>query len=85
METALRKMGNSEGVILPKAAIGRMGLTTGARLAVAVEEDRIVLTRVQSEARAGWAADAAAIAKADDPEAREWLDTPNEADANLEW
>jgi len=85
METALRKMGNSAGVILPKAAIGKMGLTTGTRLDIAIEGERIVLTPMPKDVRAGWAEDAEAIAAAADCEAEEWLETPDEADADLSW
>lgn len=85
MQTALRKMGNSTGVILPRPLLGQVGLAAGAVMNVSVEGGRIVLTPVRKTIREGWAEDAAAIAGIPDPEAEAWLDLPNEADADLEW
>lgn len=85
MRTALRKMGNSTGVILPRPLLGQAGLTTGAMMDISVDGDRLVLTPVRTAIREGWAEDAAAIAAIPDPEAEEWLAVPNEADADLEW
>lgn len=85
MQTALRKMGNSTGVILPRPLLGQVGLAVGAVMNVSVEGERLVLTPVRKTIREGWAEDAAAITAIPDPEAEEWLAVPNEADANLEW
>jgi len=85
VETALRKMGNSTGVILPRAILGQVGLATGTVMKVSVEGERVVLTPVRSDCREGWAEDAAAVAAVPDGQAEEWLATPNEADADLRW
>ena len=85
MQTRLRKMGNSTGIILPKAILGQAGLATGAVVQVSVEGERVVLTPVRTIVREGWADDAAAIGTVPDGEAEEWLDIPNEADADLRW
>lgn len=85
MQTALRKMGNSTGVILPRPLLGQVGLAAGAMMTVSVEGERLVLTPVRRTIREGWAEDAAAIAAIPDPEAEEWLNMPNEADADLQW
>jgi len=85
MQTALRKMGNSTGVILPRPLLGQVGLAVGAVMNVSVEGERLVLTPVRKTIREGWAEDAAAITSIPDPEAEEWLAVPNEADADLEW
>lgn len=85
MQTALRKMGNSTGVILPKPLLGQAGLAAGALMEVSIDGERLVLTPVRRKVREGWAEDAAAIAGIPDPEAEEWLAFPNEADADLEW
>ena len=85
METSLRKMGNSTGVILPRAVLGQVGLSTGAVMKVSVEGERVVLTPVRTERRAGWAEDAAAVAAVHDAQADEWLLVVNEADADLRW
>jgi antitoxin MazE len=85
MQTSLRKMGNSTGVILPRAILGEAGLSTGAVMNVSVEGERVVLSPVRSERREGWAEDAAEVAAVHDTEAEEWLAVPNEADVDLSW
>lgn len=86
MQSALRKMGNSTGLIVPSAVLHEAGLACGAVLEVAVEDGRIVATPVVATTRAGWAADAAALAAtAVTAEEAEWLALPNEGDAELTW
>jgi mRNA interferase MazF len=47
-------MGNSSGVILPRAILGQIGLGNGAVMKVSVEGERVVLTRSAAiPARAG--------------------------------
>lgn len=82
MHTSLRKMGNSTGLIVPRAMLGEIGVTTGAQMDLRVEGGRLIATPVTA-IRAGWAAAAAAIA--DEPLDNDWLDVPNEGDAALEW
>ncbi len=82
MQTLLRKMGNSTGLIVPRAMLGEIGVTTGAQMDLRVEDGRLIATPIAA-LRAGWAAAAAAIA--DEPLDHDWLDMPNEADAALEW
>ena len=86
MRTALRKMGNSTGMIVPSAVLREAGLATGAVLEVSVEDGRIVAAPVAAPVRAGWAKDAAAIAAAGpDSEVDVWSGFGNEGDAELEW
>ncbi len=85
MRTALRKMGNSTGVILPRPLLGQVGLAAGAALDISVEGERLVLTPVRRKVREGWAEDAAKIGAIPDPEAEEWLNMPLETDEELEW
>ena len=85
MQTALRKMGNSTGMILPRAILGQIGITTGAALILHVEDGRLIATPVKSARRAGWAAAAAEIAARPDPESDDWQAFGNEADDALAW
>ena len=85
MRTALRKMGNSTGVILPRAILGQVGLASGAIMDVSVEGERVVLSPIPQERRSGWAEAAAAIGPSDDAEASAWQSFGNEGDANLRW
>lgn len=86
MQTALRKMGNSTGMILPRSILGQIGVTTGAAMDLKVEDGRLIVTPVKSDVRAGWAADAAAIGNdvTTDDEAA-WQGFGNEDDADLKW
>ena len=61
MKTTLRRIGNSEGVILPQSLLALTGLTDDVE--ITVEKDALVLRR-PARARAGWAAASRAIAAA---------------------
>lgn len=82
MRTALRKMGNSTGMIVPRALLGEIGVTTGAALELRVENGNLIATPVETPRRAGWASAAEAIG---DEHAADWLDFGNEDDAELKW
>lgn len=86
MQTALRKMGNSTGMILPRAILGEIGATIGATMDLKVEDGRLIVTPIVSDIRAGWAEDAAAIGR-DTPTEEEanWRGFGNEGDADLQW
>lgn len=85
MVSALRKMGNSTGIIVPKGVLREAGLAVGARLNFVVENGGIMLRPVE-EVRAGWAEDAARIgAEPLTADERDWLDFPNAGDADGSW
>lgn len=85
MRTALRKMGNSTGIILPRAILGEIGLELGASMELEVEGGRIVATPVKDPARKNWASAAAEIATQTDPEAEAWQGIGNAQDDELAW
>lgn len=85
MQTVLRKMGNSTGIILPKALLGELGIATGQAMDLQVEDGRIVVTPTQMDKRAGWADAAQAIATEPDAEAEAWGRFGNEGDDELAW
>ena len=86
VQSALRKMGNSTGMIVPSAVLREAGLTTGVVLDLVVEQGRIVATPVVRTLRAGWAEAAADIGDAaPDAEAQAWQGFANVGDAELEW
>jgi antitoxin MazE len=86
MQTALRKMGNSTGMILPKPILKALGVAQGAAMELVVEKGRVIATPIRREARAGWEADAARIgAEALTPEDQDWLSFGNESDDASEW
>ena len=47
MNTVIRKIGNSEGVILPKDLLNRLNLKAGDNLLVVQEGDELRLRRVE--------------------------------------
>lgn len=86
MLSALRKMGNSTGLIVPKAVLREAGVESGTTLDLVVENGRIVASPVRDDPRAGWAEAAALIAA--DPETDDeaaWRGFANESDAELTW
>jgi antitoxin MazE len=83
VRTALRKMGNSTGMILPKAMLSELGIASGAAMELSLEGNRIIATPVATQRRVGWAEAAAAIVT--DSEAEAWQGFANEADDDLTW
>ncbi|WP_242140420.1 hypothetical protein [Sphingomonas sp. TREG-RG-20F-R18-01] len=84
MRTALRKIGNSVGMIVPASILGEIGATAGATLDLRVEDGKIIATPVAG-AHAGWAAVAATLADQTADDADAWQGFANEDDAALTW
>ncbi len=82
MQTSLRKMGNSTGMLVPRAVLTAMGLSSGAAMDLTIEDGRLIATPVTVTARAGWADAAASIGDNDAPE---WRAFDAEGDADLTW
>ena len=82
MKTTIRKMGNSQGVIIPKPLLAQVGLQDEADMVV--EKDCIVLRRPTTKPREGWAEASQRIAIAGN-DALAWPEFANEADAELKW
>jgi len=66
MKTAIRKMGNSQGVLIPKPFLAQLGLDDAVEMDI--ENDTIVLRRPAKPTRVGWADASKAIAAAGDDE-----------------
>lgn len=49
MNATIRKIGNSEGIIIPKEALDRMGLKAGDTLEIREENGNIVLVPEQAD------------------------------------
>ena len=84
MRIALRKMGNSSGVIIPKPLLVQIGVQAGGDVDLAVEHDRIVIQAVKGGPRQGWADASRAIAEAGD-DSLVWPEFGNEGDQALSW
>ncbi|HEX7323911.1 MAG TPA: hypothetical protein VF292_00975 [Rhodanobacteraceae bacterium] len=82
MRTVIRKMGNSQGVIIPKPLLAEVGLTDAALMTI--ENDALVLRPVPPSRRAGWAEASRRLAdQADD--ALAWPEFANVDDKHLRW
>ena len=55
MKTAIRKVGNSHGVIIPKPLLAEIGAKANDRVDMKVEGGRIVIAPIRRDPRAGWA------------------------------
>lgn len=83
MESALKKIGNSAGVVIPKPMLSEIGAKAGDRIDIALTDGQIVIKLIAEHPRAGWAEAAAAIAAAGDDELV-LGDFPNDDD-DTEW
>ncbi len=84
MEIAIRNIGNSKGLVLPKPLLAQVGLADEAFAEVWVEGGNIVLRKPSQAVRAGWAKAAAAVA-AQGEDALLMGEFANADDAELVW
>jgi len=84
MQTAVRKLGNSAGVIIPKSILAELGLSAGDAVDMRLEEGRLILAPVRPSRRAGWTEASRAIAASGD-DALVWPEFGNAGDADLTW
>ena len=86
MQTSLRKMGNSTGMILPKAILDQLGLASGAKVDLRVEDGEVIARPIRRKVREGWEEDAKRIgAEGLTGEERDWLEMPSNFDDEWEW
>lgn len=81
MKVAILRIGNSQGVLIPKPLLTQVGL--GSEVELTVENDAIVL-RKPSGIRNGWAKESQAIARHGD-DALVWPEFGTADDAELQW
>lgn len=82
MLTAIRRLGNSQGILIPKPLLQQLGLEGQAELNV--EGDALVLRRPKAAVRSGWAEASKQVAAAGD-DALVMPEFGNEADEELAW
>ena len=86
MRSALKKIGNSSGLIIPKPLLLEIGAEAGDAVEIEVEDGRLVVSRIAKTVREGWAEDAKALGDQGlSEEEREWLDAPLGDDGEIEW
>jgi antitoxin MazE len=84
MQTAVRKLGNSAGVIIPKSVLTELGLSAGDAVHMRLEDGHLVLEPVRRPRRAGWA-DASRALVAINDDSLVWPEFGNSGDADLKW
>jgi antitoxin MazE len=82
MKVAIRRLGNSQGVIIPKPILAQVGLVAEAEMRV--EKGAIVLERPATAPRVGWAEASKRLASQGD-DALVWPEFENEADKDIKW
>jgi antitoxin MazE len=88
MRSAIKKIGNSAGVIIPKPLLAQLEIEAGDSVDMVMEEGRLFIAKAKCDPREGWEEDSKRIgALGLSEEDREWLDAPlsEEADKDWEW
>ena len=80
----IRKIGNSQGVVIPKPILAQLGLDAEAGAEMTIESDALVLRKPARPVRTGGAEAARKIAEAGDDDLV-MGEFGNEADADLAW
>jgi antitoxin MazE len=83
MRTTLRKIGNSMGMIVPKALLTEIGVAAGTPIELRVENGKLVGDPVR-KVREGWAEAAAALGEPTEEE-RDWLEFDEPIDGEWKW
>lgn len=83
MEVAIRKMGNSQGVLIPKPILAQLGLVEGS-VDLQVRDGVIEIRPLRRNPREGWADDARRLAEHGD-DSLAWPEFANAGDDTLVW
>ncbi len=81
-QVTIRRIGNSQGILIPKPLLEQIGLEGHADMTI--ERDALVLRKPAKPARAGWAAAAREIAESGD-DSLVLGEFGNEGDTELVW
>ncbi|BDA86743.1 hypothetical protein Sa4125_42850 [Aureimonas sp. SA4125] len=84
MRAAVRKFGNSTGIIIPKPLLAAFGASAGDGVSLTMEAGRLVIERVDSDPQAGWAEAAEQLA-AEGDDGLVWPEFGNDGDKDLKW
>lgn len=82
MKTLIRRMGNSQGVLIPKPLLAEVALEHEA--VMTIEGDALVLRPVRAKKRQGWAQASKRIAEAGE-DAPVWPTLDHAEDASWQW
>ena len=84
VHVTIRRIGNSQGVVIPKPVLAQLGLNGEAGAEMTVENGALVLRKPANRVRTGWAEAARKIAEAGDDELV-MGEFGNAADSELTW
>ena len=85
MKSHVRKMGNSQGVIIPKLLLDEIGVTAGDPVSLKInKKGRLVMSPIRVVARAGWANDSKTLAQSGEA-GRVWTDAGAAPGKSLKW
>ena len=84
MKTAIRRMGNSHGVIIPKPILTEIGVQPDDAVEMRVENGKIVISTIDGDPRADWAKECKALAEAGE-DGLIWPEFGNRDDDKLVW
>jgi antitoxin MazE len=84
MRAAIRRMGNSAAILLPKPVLAHLHVSAGDVLDLDLQEGRVVLSPAQRHPREGWAEAAKALADAGEGQS-EWPEFANADDEDWAW
>ena len=82
MRTRLRRIGNSQGIILPKPIISQLNL--GPEVEMDVEHGAVVLRKAADRVRQGWAEGAKQLHERGEDKLA-WPEFANPGDHKLKW
>ena len=82
MRAALQRVGNSQGIIIPKPVLAQLGFERDLELEV--KDDALVIRKAKTRPREGWAEAARELAAAGD-DGLVWPEFGNEGDDELVW
>lgn len=85
MKTQVRRLGNSQGVIIPKLLLDEVGVAAGDLVSMKVnKKGRLVMSPLRAKARDGWAKDSKALVQAGEA-GGVWPDTALGPDGAIKW
>ncbi|MGH7660969.1 MAG: AbrB/MazE/SpoVT family DNA-binding domain-containing protein [Vulcanimicrobiaceae bacterium] len=82
MRTAIQRIGNSQGVLIPKPLLAQLGFAREVELTV--EDDALVIRKPASPPRRGWAEASKALAE-NGGAALAWPEFANDDNATFSW
>ncbi len=84
MQAAIRRMGNSAAILLPKPVLAHLRVSAGDMLDLDLQDGRVVLSPAERHPREGWAEAAKALADAGE-QPLEWPDVQDPSDDEWTW